>query len=163
MECFHKINYILNLNIGNLRCPSRYFETKFFRVVLKQYGGSEFKASACPGGDLSSIPGLGTSPGEGNGNPLQFSCLENPMDRRGWQAAVYGFTRIGHDWRLSTQYMSIESGMLSNRLILSHSLLFPSIFLSFRVFSNEWALHIKWPKYWSLSISFQWIFMVHSL
>ena len=99
------------------------------------------------------IPGLGTSPGEGNGNPLQFSCLENPMDRRGWQAAVYGFTRIGHDWRLSTQYMSIESGMLSNRLILSHSLLFPSIFLSFRVFSNEWALRIRWPKYWSFSFS----------
>ena len=44
-------------------------------------GGSEVKASACIAGDLGSIPGSGRSPGEGNGNPLQYSCLENPMDR----------------------------------------------------------------------------------
>ena len=43
-------------------------------------GGSDGKASACNAGDLGSIPGLGRSPGEGNGNPLQYSCLENPMD-----------------------------------------------------------------------------------
>ena len=44
-------------------------------------GGSGSKASACNAGDLSWIPGSGRSPGEGNGNPLQYSCLENPMDR----------------------------------------------------------------------------------
>ena len=44
-------------------------------------GGSDGKASVCNVGDPSSIPGSGTSPGEGNGNPLQHSCLENPMDR----------------------------------------------------------------------------------
>ena len=44
-------------------------------------GGSEVKASACNIGDPGSIPGSGRSPGEGNGNPLQYSCLENPMDR----------------------------------------------------------------------------------
>ena len=44
-------------------------------------GGSEVKVSACNAGDLGLIPGLGRSPGEGNGNPLQYSCLENPMDR----------------------------------------------------------------------------------
>ena len=43
-------------------------------------GGSEDKVSACDAGDLGSIPGLGRSPGEGTGNPLQYSCLENPMD-----------------------------------------------------------------------------------
>ena len=43
-------------------------------------GGSEGKASGCNAGDLGSIPGSGRSPGEGNGNPLQYSCLENPMD-----------------------------------------------------------------------------------
>ena len=43
-------------------------------------GGSEVKASACNAGDLGSVPGLGRSPGEGNGNPLQYSCLESPMD-----------------------------------------------------------------------------------
>ena len=47
-------------------------------------GGSDDKASAYNVGDLGSIPGLGRSPGEGNGNPLQYSCLENPMDRGAW-------------------------------------------------------------------------------
>ena len=45
---------------------------------------SEGKASACNAGDLGSIPGSGRSPGEGNGTPLQYSCLENPMDREAW-------------------------------------------------------------------------------
>ena len=47
-------------------------------------GGSEVKVSACNVGDLALIPGSGRSPGEGNGNPLQYSCLENPMDGRAW-------------------------------------------------------------------------------
>ena len=47
-------------------------------------GSSDGKASAYNVGDPSSIPGLGRSPGEGNGNPLQYSCLENPMDRGSW-------------------------------------------------------------------------------
>ena len=47
-------------------------------------GGSEVKVSACNVGDLGSIPGSGRSPGEGNGNPLQYSCLENPMDGGAW-------------------------------------------------------------------------------
>ena len=46
--------------------------------------GSDGKASAYNVGDLGSIPGLGRSPGEGNGNPLQYSYLENPTDRRAW-------------------------------------------------------------------------------
>ena len=56
-------------------------------------GGSEVKASACHAGDLGSIPGSGTSPGEGNGNPLQYSCLENPMDRGAWWAVVHGVAK----------------------------------------------------------------------
>ena len=47
-------------------------------------GGSDSKASVCNAGDLGSIPGLGRSLGEGNGSPLQYSCLENPMDRGAW-------------------------------------------------------------------------------
>ena len=46
--------------------------------------GSDGKESACNAGDLGSIPGLGRSPGEANGNPLQYSCLENPMDGGAW-------------------------------------------------------------------------------
>ena len=52
-------------------------------------GGSEVKASACNVGDLSSIPGWGRSPGEGNGNPVQYSCLENPMDGGACWATVH--------------------------------------------------------------------------
>ena len=47
--------------------------------------------------DTGSIPGLGRSLGGGHSNPLQYSCLENPMDRGAWQATVYGVTRVGHD------------------------------------------------------------------
>ena len=47
-------------------------------------GGLDGKAFACNVGDLGSIPGAGRSPGEENGNPFQYSCLKNPMDRGGW-------------------------------------------------------------------------------
>ena len=55
--------------------------------------GSDVKASACNAGDLGSIPGSGRSPGEGNGNPLQYSCLENPTDRGTWWATVHGVAK----------------------------------------------------------------------
>ena len=60
--------------------------------------GSDSKASAYNVGDLGLIPGLGRSPGEENGNPLQYSCLENPMDRGAWWAVVHGVMRVGHDF-----------------------------------------------------------------
>ena len=53
-------------------------------------GGSDGKESACITGDLGSIPGSGISPGEGNGYPLQYSCLENSVNREAWQATVHG-------------------------------------------------------------------------
>ena len=62
-------------------------------------GGSDSEESACNAGDLGSIPGLGKSPGVGKGNPLQYSCLENPMYRGAWRATVHGVEsqRVGHD------------------------------------------------------------------
>ena len=56
-------------------------------------GGSDGKGSACNAGDPGSIPASGRSPGEGNGNPLQNSCLENPMDRGAWWATVHGVAK----------------------------------------------------------------------
>ena len=53
-------------------------------------GGSDGKESACSIGDSGSIPGLGRSPGEGNGSPPQDSCLENSMDRGAWRATIHG-------------------------------------------------------------------------
>ena len=56
-------------------------------------GGSDGKESTCNAGDPCLIPGLGRSPGEGNGNPLQYSCLGNPMDRGAWWATVNGVVK----------------------------------------------------------------------
>ena len=56
-------------------------------------GGSDGKEYPCYAGDLGSIPGSGTYSGEGNGNPLQYSCLENSMDREDWQAIVHGVAK----------------------------------------------------------------------
>ena len=55
------------------------------------------KESAYNAGNPGSIPRLGRSPREGNGNPLQYSYLENPMDRGAWQVIVHGVVRVGHD------------------------------------------------------------------
>ena len=55
--------------------------------------GSDSKESACNAGELGLIPGSGRSSGEGNGNPQQCSCLENPMDRGVWQATVHGVAK----------------------------------------------------------------------
>ena len=56
-------------------------------------GGSVVKNLPANAGDPGSMPGLGRSPGEGNGNPLQYSCLGNPMDRGAWRATVHGVTK----------------------------------------------------------------------
>ena len=56
-------------------------------------GGSDCKGSACNVEDLDLIPGLGRSPGEGNGYPFQYSCLENPMDRGAWWATIHGVAK----------------------------------------------------------------------
>ena len=60
-------------------------------------GGSDGKECARNMGDPGSIPGLGRSPGEGNDNPLHYSCLENSMDRGAWQGIVHGVARVRHD------------------------------------------------------------------
>ena len=68
-------------------------QLKFLKNKIKNNigfpGGSEGKESACNVRDPALIPGLGRSPGEGNGNPLWYSCLENPMDGEAWQAIVH--------------------------------------------------------------------------
>ena len=66
-------------------------------MIISEYlgspGGSDGKESACSGGDPGSMPGLGRSPGGGNGNPLQYSCLENAMNRGAWQATVHAVAK----------------------------------------------------------------------
>ena len=71
----------------------------WFYLGVGSPGGSDGKESACNVGDPGLIPGLGRSPGEGNGYPLQYSCLENSMNRGTWWATVHGsaktWTRLG--------------------------------------------------------------------
>ena len=73
-------------------------------VILGFPGGSDSKASVYNAGDLGSSPGLGRSPGEGNGNPFQYYCLENPMDRGAWYATVYG---VAKSWTRLSNFTSL--------------------------------------------------------
>ena len=73
-------------------------------------GGSDGKASACNVEDPGSIPGSGRSPGEENGNPLQYSCLENSMDEGAWWVTQsMGLQRVGHDWVTSLTFIHLTS------------------------------------------------------
>ena len=70
------------------------------RKILDFPGNSDSKESACNVGDQGSIPGLGRSPGDRNGNLLQYSCLENPMDRGDWRATVHRVKELDTTERL---------------------------------------------------------------
>ena len=69
-------------------------DERFTLCTVFVSGGPDGKESACSVGDLGLIPGLGRSPREGNGNPLQYSCLGNPMDSRAWWAVVHGVIEL---------------------------------------------------------------------
>ena len=75
--------------------------------------GSAGKESTCNAGDLGSIPGLGRSPGAGNGNPLQCSCLGNPMDRGAWQHTVHGVAKETQlsNWACSMHALHIKPAL----------------------------------------------------
>ena len=84
----------VSLPYGDFALPLSFQHSKkktLYQVGLP--GGSEVKASASNAGDLGSIPGSGRSSGEGKGNPLQYSCLENRMDARAWWATVHGVAK----------------------------------------------------------------------
>ena len=81
------VHVSLSILVSSMCMPSSGIAGSYFP------GSSEVKASACSAGDLGSIPGLGRSPGEGNDNSLQYSFLENPMDRGAWRATVHGVAK----------------------------------------------------------------------
>ena len=73
-----------------------YPNTKLHLQCMDFPGGAAVKNSPANAGDPGSTPGSGRSPGAGNGNPLQYSCLGNPMDRGAWRATVHGVTKSGN-------------------------------------------------------------------
>ena len=85
-------------------------------------GGSDGKESAFDAEDLGLIPGLGRSPGEGNGTPLQYSCLKNPMDGGAWWAAVHGvtksWTRLGN-FTFTFHFPALEREMATQSSVLA--------------------------------------------
>ena len=104
MSCVSKLHFKIVLLLYNMSVlwksrsvPVCCFRSKTFlwATTLDPHtgGGSDGKESVCNEGDLDLIPGLGRFPGEGNGNSLQYSCLENPMDRGAWRVTVHGVTK----------------------------------------------------------------------
>ena len=82
-------------------------------------GGSAGKESAGTAGDLGSVPGLGRSPGDGNSNPLQYSCLNNYMDRGAWQAIVHG---VAKSWTwLTLSWASLVAEMVKNLPVMKET------------------------------------------
>ena len=95
-------------NIGDEE-RSKYWGTKGSMNIGEETNsctsGSDHKESAGNAGDLCSVHGWRRSPGEGNGYPLQYSCLENPMDRGAWQATVHGVAKTQIDWATEHKFI----------------------------------------------------------
>ena len=85
-----------------------FFPPQFYQYVLKLFLLIARNKSTCNVGNLSSITGLGRFPGKGNGYPLQYSCLENPMDRGAWWATIHGVTKSWTRWRDSLSLSRIK-------------------------------------------------------
>ena len=106
------------------------------------------KESSCNTGDLGLIPGSRTSPGEGNGNPLQYSCLENPMNRGAWQVTVHGVTRVRRN--LATKppphhLIVFESEIANKYISYSHNI--GTIIM--RIIMNHITLCLLYKPYWT--------------
>ena len=120
-------------------------------------GGSDRKESACSVGDLGSIPGSGRSPGEGDSNPLQYSCLENPMEEEprkshGWGSlACYSLwgRRVGHDWATSFSLLSLDEGQEKRSTMTenTHTCLFLRQHKNTLYFIQHSKYCISWSKW----------------
>ena len=104
------LNYMEYMHHNSVQFPLSLWRFLYFltTAILKlNYSGSDGKESACNAGDLGLNPGWGRSPGEGTGNPLQYSCLGNPMSRGAWQATVHGAAKS--QMQLSDQHFHFHT------------------------------------------------------
>ena len=117
--------------------------TKYLHISRDFPGGSDGKASAYNAGDLGLIPGSGRSSGEGNGNPLQYSCLENPMDGRAWQATVRGVAKSQTSLsNFTLPYLTLPFRTFLLLFICSVILLFQKMFFYTTLFYESFLLSL---------------------
>ena len=131
--------------------------------VVKELGNgdSDGKESACNAGDVGSVPGSGWSSGEGNGNPLQHSCLENSMDREAWWATIHGVMKLDTDEWLThtqTQWSPQECGLtdcspaeVMEEMIYYHIWRLPGDLVARTLCSHSWGYGFK---HWGTKISY---------
>ena len=115
------------------KTPLSLLSAKYSLWILGCWGflsGSDDKESTCDAGHLGFIPGWGRSPGEGNGNPLQYSCLENPHEQRSLADYSPWVKRVGHDWATKHSIAQIFSDNTLGQSILTviHYLPFSSLY-----------------------------------
>ena len=132
--------FISNLKDLLLSCNfDHHFCDKFFGVLPSKWGfpdGSMVNNQPANVADVGSIPGLGRSPGEGNGNPLQYSCLGNPMDRGAWRAIVHG---VSKESDVTYQLNILPNDIWGNMSFLQVCW----VQLSRLRFMTPWSLHLR--------------------
>ena len=114
-------------------------------------GGTVVKNPSVNAGDMALIPGLGRSPGGGNGNLLQYSCLENPMDRGAWQDIVHG-VRVRHNWAcLHAWAMGLRIHLFFLLFCFPNSLLWKySTLIMIRKCYSKKGDHLVWSHFWQM-------------
>ena len=154
---FQMVQLSVSVEACILSVPQQTAKTPVFLTCLSTCIGHlcSGKESACNAGDLGSIPGSGRSSGKGNGNPLQYSCLENSMDRGAWWATVHGVTELDTtEWLTYThrppsgeagvRRNSSVSAELQTEYVILNILLAPPTHLSRLLFSL--LMLMDWPR-----------------
>ena len=161
-SCSKAIKMLLIIIVWNYRDGEQISYCSGLETVVDFPGGTVVKnlpTSAGDPRDMLSIHGSDRSPGGGNGNPLQCSCLENTMDRGAWWAAAYGVAQSRIPRIMFPEQLRSARGwdgawlLLAAACMLLREVGVPSIFSSISVFSNKSVLHIRWPKNWSFSFT----------
>ena len=134
-------------------CTTKWFS---YTYIWGFPGGSDGKESICNAGDLGLIPGLERSPGDGNGNPLQYSCLENAMDRGAWWAIVHRVTESDMiEWLTLSLFRCIHTFLFYPPILFHYSILQDTectsllgLFLIIGVENRD--IKWPWPLLWQL-------------
>ena len=131
---------MVSLATDNFKVITLFSENFLLSGVKNLPGGSDGEEFACNAGDSGSIPGSGRPPGGGNDNPLQYSCLENPMDRGAWLTPIHGVTK-SWTWQWLTLSLSL---IYCDSMILHYLCFFPPFleWLLFHIFPSSFFLFL---------------------